>query len=143
MFRLGSTARTQIVWEPGGRSSTYTLSGAGLAQELYTGTPIGSTAHSKLASSSLLSKANVAGVSRTSSAGGNAAMVVVGAAKSSIVQVHSAAIGSASRCCTSACTWNVCSPEIWPLAAKSCSSVYVVGDVQATNTEPSIEHSKL
>src|ERR687895_349980 len=69
-------------------------------------------------------------------------MVVVGAAKSSIVQIHSAAIGSASMCGTSACTANVCSPAMRPLASKSSSSVYVFCDSQATGTEPSMEHWK-
>src|ERR687896_571145 len=84
----------------------------------------------------------MAGVSGGSGSGGPETMVVSGASWSSIVQAQSTAIGSASRCCTSAWTAKVCSPAMAPFASKSCCSVYVVGESQTTNTAPSIEHWK-
>jgi hypothetical protein len=96
---------------------------AASAHELNCGTISGSSAHSKFASSSLLEKTNTASASGPIWSAGPDSIVVSGATWSSIVHSHSAGTGSASRCCTSPCTANVCGPAIWPLAAKSCASV--------------------
>jgi hypothetical protein len=98
------------------------LSG-GAAHWLHCGTGPGSSAHSNSASSSLLEKTNVAGVSSGISAGGPDSIAVSGAVSSSIVHCHSAAIGSASRCCVSPCTAKVCWPATEPLPAATCASV--------------------
>src|SRR5688500_15688538 len=134
-------ARTSSVCTPGSRPVKSAVFSGGEAHSLQSGTPTGSSAHSKLTPISGLSSRKIDGASTLTSAGGPDRIVVWGAVTSSIVQAHSAGTGSASRCSLSAVTENVCGPPAQPVFSARSASVYVTGDSQKVGRPPSSEQS--
>ena len=123
-FRFGSTARTSsLCWPPSRPPNSAVFSG-GDAQELYSGVaPTGSSAHSNVTPGSSLEKVNTDGRSMLISVGGATSIVVSGAVSSSTLQVQTAGRASTSRCCFTAVTSSVCSPEKWPVASARSARV--------------------